>query len=213
VVGPTRIGFGSVLAAGSVYRGDYGEGLLVLGERTRDGSTAFRPRALGAIRAKVGKNILYLGELIALWAWYRHVRPRLAGGDPLAQAVIAAGRSMVEANIDERLKQMDRFRDLVKECLPEAAGGDGQAPLTGEWREFVGRWDAVRPIIEGFRAIEGRTELREALCERLAAGPSSYTAAIQALDPDARRVGTEWLTSIRSELMDRCRAALPLITS
>ena len=213
VVGPTRIGFGSVLAAGSVYRGDYDEGLLVLGERKRDGSTAFRPRALGAIRAKVSKNVLYLGELTALWAWYRHVRPRLAGGDPLAQAVIAAGLSMVEANIDERLKQMDRFRDLVKECLPEAAGGDAQAPLAGEWREFVERWDAVRPIIEDFRAIEGRTELREAFCERLAAGPSSYTAAIRALDPDARRVGTEWLTSIRSELMDRCRAALPLITS
>jgi bifunctional UDP-N-acetylglucosamine pyrophosphorylase / glucosamine-1-phosphate N-acetyltransferase len=213
VVGPTRIGYGSVLAAGSVYRGDYGESLLVLGERTRDGSTAFRPRALGAIRAKVGKNVLYLGELTALWAWYRHVRPRLAGGDPLARAVIAAGLSMVEANIEERLKQMDRFRDLVKECLPEAAGGDGKAALAGEWREFVGRWDTVRPIIEDFRAVEGRTELREALCERLAAGSSSYTAAIQALDPDARRVGTEWLTSIRSELMDRCRAALPLITS
>src|SRR4030095_10772581 len=95
VVGPTRIGFGSVLAAGNVYRGDYDEGLLVLGERTREGSTAFRPRALGAIRAKVGKNVLYLGELTALWAWYRHVRPRLAGLEPLAEAAIRAGAQAV----------------------------------------------------------------------------------------------------------------------
>jgi hypothetical protein len=28
---------------------------------------------------------------------------------------------------------------------------------------------------------------------------------------DDRRLGTAWLTSIRSDLMDRCRAALPLI--
>src|SRR5919201_1438264 len=96
VVGPARLGYGSVLAAGRVYRNDYDEGLLVLGERTRDGSTAFRPKALGAIRAKVGKNVLYVGELAALWAWYRHVRPRLAGADPLAQAIISAGQSMVE---------------------------------------------------------------------------------------------------------------------
>jgi len=212
VVGPTRIGFGSVLAAGGVYRADYDEDLLVLGERRRDGSTAFRPRALGAIRAKVGKNVLYLGELTALWAWYRHVRPRLAGGDPLAQAVIAAGLTMVEANIDERLKQMDRFRDLVRECLPEATGAAGEALLAGEWRQFVSGWDAVRPVIKDFRAIEGRAEQRDAFCARLGPAPS-YTGALQALTTDDRRLGTAWLTSIRSELMDRCRAALPLITA
>jgi UDP-N-acetylglucosamine/UDP-N-acetylgalactosamine diphosphorylase len=212
VVGPSRVGFGSVLAAGSVYRADYDEDLLVLGERRRDGSTPFRARALGAIRAKVGKNIRYLGELAALWAWYRHVRPRLAGADPLAQAVIAAGRRMVEANIDERLKQLDRFRDLVKECLPAAGGAGSPAPLAGEWREFVGGWSAVRPVIENFRAIEGRGEHREAFCARLAPG-RSYTAAIQALDGDDRRRGTAWLSSIRAELMERCRAVLPFITT
>jgi hypothetical protein len=182
----------------------------VLGERRRDGSTAFRPRALGAIRAKVGKNVLYLGELTALWAWYRHVRPRLAGTDSMAQAVIAAGLTMVEANIDERLKQMDRFRDLVRECLPETAGAAGEAPLTGEWRQFVTGWDAVRPVIKGFRDIEGRVEQREAFCARLQPGPS-YTGTLQAMSADDRRLGTAWLTSIRSDLMDRCRAALPLI--
>jgi hypothetical protein len=36
---------------------------------------------------------------------------------------------------------------------------------------------------------------------------------LQALTTDDRRLGTAWLTSIRSELMDRCRAALPLITA
>jgi UDP-N-acetylglucosamine diphosphorylase/glucosamine-1-phosphate N-acetyltransferase len=212
VVGPSRVGFGSVLAAGSVYRADYDEGLLVLGERRRDGSTPFRARALGAIRAKVGKNICYLGELAALWAWYRHVRPRLAGADPLAQAVIAAGRRMVEANIEERLKQLDRFRDLVKDCLPEAAGAGSPAPLAGEWREFVDGWSTVRSVIENFRAIEGRGDHREAFCARLAPG-RSYTAAIQALDGDDRRRGTAWLSSIRSELLDRGRAVLPFITT
>jgi bifunctional UDP-N-acetylglucosamine pyrophosphorylase / glucosamine-1-phosphate N-acetyltransferase len=211
VVGPSRIGFGSVLAAGNVYRADYDEDLLVLGERRRDGSTAFRPKSLGAIRAKVSKNVLYIGELAALWGWYRHARPRLAGPDLLAQAVVAAGLAVVEANIDERLKQLDRFRDLVEECLPDAAGGQGQ--LAGEWRQFAAGWASVRPIIEEFRTIEGRTDLRDAVCERLAAAPPSYTAAIQKLDEATRRRGTEWLTSIRSELMDRCRAALPLITA
>ena len=209
VVGPVRIGYGSVLVAGGVYRADYDEDLLVLGERRRDGSTAYRPRALGAIRAKVSKNVLYLGELAGLWAWYRHARPRIAGPDPLAQAVIAAGQSMVEANIDERLKQMDRFRDLVRECMPEAGSA---TPLAGEWRAFVDGWDAVRPIVKDYRAIEGRVEAREAFCARLVAGPS-YTAAIQALSPDDRRTGTAWLTSIQSDLVDRCRAALPLITA
>ena len=213
VVGPSRIGFGSVLAAGSVYRADYDEDLLVLGERRRDGSTAFRPRSLGAIGAKVSKNVLYLGELTALWAWYRHVRPRLAGPEPLAQAVIASGLTMVEANIDERLKQLDRFRDLVRECLPEATGAGAQAPVAGEWRRFVEGWDAVRPSLKGFRTIEGRAELRAQFCERLqAAEAGAYTTTIQALAPDDRRVGSAWLRSVVGEVVNRCRGALPFIT-
>jgi UDP-N-acetylglucosamine diphosphorylase/glucosamine-1-phosphate N-acetyltransferase len=212
VVGPTRIGYGSVLAAGGVYRADYDEDLLVLGERRRDGSTAFRSRALGAIRAKVGKNVLYLGELAALWAWYRHVRPRLAGSDRLAQAVVAAGLTMVEANIDERVKQLERFGDLVKECLPGTTQVESPGPLAGEWRQFVDGWPAVRRVVEGFRAIEGRVEERDAFLARLAPA-ASYTETVQALTAADRRLGTAWLTSIRSALMDRCRAALPLITA
>ena len=212
VVGPSRVGFGSVLAAGTVYRADYDEGVLVLGERKRDGSTAFRPRALGAIRAKVSKNVQYLGELTALWAWYRHVRARLAGVEPLAQAVIAAGLRALEANIDERLKQLDRFRDLVQECVPAPSSPAAEPAPAGEWREFAAGWDRARPILADFRAIEGQAALRDALCERLAPA-ASYTAAIQALDVADRRRGVEWLASIRAEVMDRCRTVLPLITS
>jgi UDP-N-acetylglucosamine diphosphorylase/glucosamine-1-phosphate N-acetyltransferase len=207
VVGPVRIGFGSVLAAGGVYRADYDEGLLVLGEPRRDGSAAFRPRHLGAIRAKVSKNVLYLAELVALRAWYRHVRPLIAGSDPLARSVAAAGLWVVEANVGERLKQMDRFRDLVKECLDVA-------PAAGEWSEFVRRWDDARAIIREQGTIEGRTELRDAFCEHLAGlgAPPSYTAAIQALRPSARQQGTAWLASVRTELVGRCRGVLPLVS-
>ncbi len=210
VVGPSRVGFGSVLAAGTVYRADYDEGMLVLGERTRDGSTAFRPRALGAIRAKVSKNVLYLGELTALWAWYRHARPRLAGPDSLGQALIAAGLAMVEANIDERIKQLDRFRDLVKESLPSGSGGE--PPLAGEWRQFVGGWAEARSILERYRTIEGHTQLRDEFCGRLTPA-TSYTDAIQALDDADRHRGVSWLASVRAEVMDRCQAVLPLIAT
>jgi UDP-N-acetylglucosamine diphosphorylase/glucosamine-1-phosphate N-acetyltransferase len=210
VVGPSRVGYGSVLAAGTVYRADYDEGVLVLGERKRDGHAAFRPRALGAIRAKVSKNVLYLGELAALWSWYRHARPRLAGPEPLAQAVAGAGLRMVEANFDERLKQLDRFRELVRECLSSSTA-DAPA-LAGEWRAFVDGWDRARTILASFRSLEGRVDLRDEFCARLAPA-GSYTTAVQALDVADRRRGVEWLTSVRTEVTERCAAALPLITS
>jgi UDP-N-acetylglucosamine diphosphorylase/glucosamine-1-phosphate N-acetyltransferase len=213
VVGPSRIGFGSVLAAGSVYRADYDEDLLVLGERRRDGSTAFRPRSLGAIRAKVSKNVLYIAELTALWAWYRHLRPRLAGAEPLAQAVVAAALTMVEANIDERLKQLGRFRELVKECLPEATAGRAGASLAGEWRDFVEGWDGVRPILEAFRTTEGDVERRERFVAHVQArATGTYTSTIQALETGERELGVQWLRSVVSGVVDRCRAAMPLIT-
>jgi len=213
VVGPARIGFGAVLAAGSVYRADYDEGVLVLGERLREGTTTFRPKSLGAISDKVTKNLLYVGELVALREWYRHVRSPFAGDDH-ARAVVAAGTSVIEANIEERVRQLDRFQRLVAECLPEAPTG-AAAPLAGEWQEFVRRWEQARAVLEEFRSLAGRTELRDAFGEQVAAARRSapvYTAALQALSPAARRTGTDWLVSIRSQLMERCREALPFIT-
>ena len=50
VVGPTRIGFGSVLAAGGVYRADYDEDLLVLGDAAVTGA----PRSARARWARSG---------------------------------------------------------------------------------------------------------------------------------------------------------------
>jgi hypothetical protein len=117
---------------------------------------------------------------------------------------------MVEANIDERIKQLDRFRDLVKESLPSGSGGE--PPLAGEWRQFVGGWAEARSILERYRTIEGHTQLRDEFCGRLTPA-TSYTDAIQALDDADRHRGVSWLASVRAEVMDRCRAVLPLIAT
>jgi hypothetical protein len=69
--------------------------------------------------------------------------------------------------------------------------------------------------VKQFKSIEGRTELRETFREQMTAARQSapgYTAAVQALSPAARQTGTDWLASIRSEFVHRCREALPFIS-
>src|SRR5262245_56439379 len=73
-VGPVRVGFGSVLAAGSVYRHDYGDRMLVLGEGTRSEARRFDVEIVRGARARVRKNLDYLAELSALLAFHREVR-------------------------------------------------------------------------------------------------------------------------------------------
>ena len=84
LVGPARIGFGTVIAAGSVWRGDCPEGgKLLRGERDQPALRgAFHPGLYGDIRRRVTNNILYLANLLALRQWYLHVRvllPRRSG--------------------------------------------------------------------------------------------------------------------------------------
>ena len=212
VVGPTRIGFGSVLAAGGVYRADYDEDLLVLGERRRDGARVPPARRAGRDPGQ-GRQERPLPRRArpALGV----VSPRTASTGRRRSAGPGGDRRRPHHGRGEHRRAPQTDGSLPRPRAGVPAGDDGRGgrgAAGGKWRQFATGWDAVRPVVKGFRDIEGGVEQREAFCARLQPG-SSYTGALQAMSADDRRLGTAWLTSIRSELMDRCRAALPLITA
>lgn len=138
IVGPLEIGFGSVLAAGSVYRKDIGDSKLVLGGRPLPGKTQSRDPVTQVMpKALMQKNVRYIGNLVALRMWYRSVRALFwkgARSDTVryTQRFIAqiADQLLVNA-IKERIKQIER----LLERLPADKTGD----VTREhWRAFCG---------------------------------------------------------------------------
>ncbi|MCB9833451.1 MAG: UDP-N-acetylglucosamine pyrophosphorylase [Planctomycetes bacterium] len=185
VVGPITVGYGSVLAAGSVYRKDYGDDLLVYGEKPLSGARPFDARIVRRPERKVDRALRYVGELRALEAFHRELR-LVRAGDELERALEESAIGRISSAIDERLRQVDRFLDGAQaEVGAEAALDDLRA-----------RWSGARPVLAA-----APTAVDEAArAEFLEAGDLrpdlEHPEFVRALTDHRVAAGRRWLGSI-----------------
>jgi UDP-N-acetylglucosamine/UDP-N-acetylgalactosamine diphosphorylase len=75
IVGPVRMGYGNVVAAGSILRSDYlADNKLIIGKSYSGGIRDFIPASYPGLARIVENNVVYLANLAALEQWYLHVR-------------------------------------------------------------------------------------------------------------------------------------------
>ena len=143
LVGPVRIDYGAVLAAGFVYRRDHGPDKLVVGEAIEPRTMSFDARVYRRIDDKVGKNRRYIANLIALWHWYSDVRLRFArrAKDSDLEALYLRAREMIESGIAERIKRLGQIADymeLSSATLEQVVGERARDEIDAQ-RRFRGR--------------------------------------------------------------------------
>ncbi len=112
IVGPQKVGFGSLTLAGQVIRREVPPNRIV-GEAARSIDKEFQ--ALNQFPSRVLKlNLEYIGQLAALQAWYRHVRlariPTCSEYDGL-RIVTRAAADLLSVSIDERVQRLRQFLD------------------------------------------------------------------------------------------------------
>lgn len=207
-VGPMQVGYGSFLGPGEVYRRDVKEGKFQLGERRAQLSLDVDLRILTGLRAKIRKNLAFVGNLVALWRWYREARPLLVGGDPWRRLSFEAGQETVEEAVAERIRQLDKLVGLVPESIDalKAAGAEGQA---AEQAALATRWPAAREVVAGYRDIAGDRPAAEVALDALAGrADQPYVDAVRGLPAVAQAAVTTWLRSVASTLEAEAGAAL-----
>ena len=80
LVGPVRLGYGTVIAAGAVWEDDCPQGGMLLKGSALLSERTHHPGLYREVRRKVANNLFYLGNLAALRQWYVHIRrPFLQG--------------------------------------------------------------------------------------------------------------------------------------
>jgi UDP-N-acetylglucosamine/UDP-N-acetylgalactosamine diphosphorylase len=108
LVGPRRVGFGSISGAGQVVRRDVPEDHLVL-ESAPAVSKPMRGQPARRLQPIVAANADYIGQLAALRAWYREVRaartPAGPDGEP-TRVLVQAAVEVLEAGLAERWKRL-----------------------------------------------------------------------------------------------------------
>ncbi|MEE9384104.1 MAG: UDP-N-acetylglucosamine pyrophosphorylase [Nannocystaceae bacterium] len=107
-VGPRHVGFGGVAVAGQVLRQDIGDERIV-GSVPREINQSFTPHKSrkGTERKKL-RNLIYIGNLHALGAWYEQVRiARITADQPFTKEVMGAAQINIDRAILERRKRLD----------------------------------------------------------------------------------------------------------
>ena len=195
-VGPLRVGYGTVVAAGSILRADVPEdGAFVIpapaGERRRP----VTPHAYRQLPRIVANNVVYLANLAALRRWYRHVRRPFFEAQELGPLVYDGALEMLALAVRERAKRL--------EAMVERVSPDDQART-----ELRARIGDVCSLFE--KAGEpGPDDLPAVLAEALGRSNAEYVATIRALPADARAAGVQWLRQTIDSLCGRAGALLP----
>lgn len=187
-VGPVRVAFGTVLAAGNVLRSDVLDpGNLVVPPALKPREKPYLPTHYRDVRRRMQANLTYVGNLHALKAWYLAVRSQI-----LPEALLAGALRVIDLVITERVKWLGRMEGKLtasRDHLAEAGGSDAVIDEHDEWLEL---W----PQIESFLASG---QLGGAPAPELAP-EGTYLDWVQSLDMQTRDEISEWLGSVVEEV-------------
>jgi len=190
LIGPGRIEYGTVIAAGTICRRDVlKQGRLVFGNRPHSsGEIDYDPAVYGDISRLLANNFIYIGNLIALYHWYKNVRVLFlknryeqACHDGALQAVAA----MIEERV-ERLSGLAKNLARKKHCRPQELHA-----------RFIKQWPKTAPKLECELTLKLAANMRNQFLKKMTAkAKSSYIETVRTLSPAAKAAGTAWLQSV-----------------
>ncbi len=220
LVGPVVLAFGTVIAAGSIWRRDQPKrDRLVFDGSGKRGEMAHVPGHYKSVKRIVANNVEYIGNLIALLHWYGNVRSRFIRG-PLDQAL---HQGLVENCVDAIHERVSRFRQFcgkmkrsleIQESL--AGGADSStsgAILKAQKTQLLEKRDELAEVFSRFTDHPGETGGGEAFLgalDRVRDG-RDYLSAIRSLSHEDAQLATLWLSAVVSGVRGRVFEMLPTL--
>ncbi|HNU74448.1 MAG TPA: UDP-N-acetylglucosamine pyrophosphorylase, partial [Deltaproteobacteria bacterium] len=210
IVGPVRIGFGNVVAAGSVLRQDCPEdNRLITGKAGSGCVKEFLPSLYPNLLRVVENNIIYLANLMALREWYIHVRK------PFFDS-LEFGALIHEGLLDKlSIARKERLKRLEAMAKRATSSNTPRSEEAERLRSAVGRdIHKLQGIFEGdaapdLQADTLRNEFLSGLDRAAGGGRGGYIETIQRLPADVSAQGTGWLERLVAHFCSAASAAMP----
>jgi bifunctional UDP-N-acetylglucosamine pyrophosphorylase/glucosamine-1-phosphate N-acetyltransferase len=174
LVGPCRLAFGTVIAAGSIYRKDeLRPGRLIFEGLGKSGNIAFRSGMYRSLKRIMANNIIYIANLIALMQWYLYVRSKFIS-DNFPDALFDGLKEKLNMGIDERIRKLKNF------CQNQP------------------NFDGIEDSFNKMRLNEGDRSLRDTFLKHIDSEKScmNYISVIKGLENKSSELGTKWLQGI-----------------
>jgi len=205
LVGPCRIEYGTVIAAGTICRRDVlRQGRLVFGNRPHSaGEVDYEPSIHGDISRILANNFIYIGNLHALYHWYRHARV-LFLKNRFDKACHEGALKALSSMVTERINRLAGLGDKLEQSLAivrRKHGSKLQAQPFRLHREFIRQWPKlVRKLaLDSSLNLAGNSR-SEFIKKMTAKAKPSYIETVKALSPVTRKAGTAWLQSVADSI-------------
>jgi UDP-N-acetylglucosamine/UDP-N-acetylgalactosamine diphosphorylase len=211
MVGPLRVGYGNVIAAGAVLRSDVTEeNKLVIGKSYTGSVINFTPNQYSGLSRLVSSNVLYLANLLALEEWYTHVRRDFFRKQDLGESVYQGALEKLSMAKEERLNRLKLMAAKMPESMRKDKPESASAARKKEFHE------KIIPLCDLFlekpvspEAMEAKEAFLKGFQALGQSGDASYIETIRGLPDDTAKKGTDWLQQFVSDLCRRAAALLP----
>jgi bifunctional UDP-N-acetylglucosamine pyrophosphorylase/glucosamine-1-phosphate N-acetyltransferase len=210
MIGPLRLGYGNVVAAGCVLREDHPEGnKLIRAGACSGGAKEFVPAAYPGFRRIVENNILYLANLSALEAWYREVRKPFLEAQEYGAFLFGGVMDQLALARKERIKRLEAMAAKAAGSQASEHSPESARPK----REFHEQIGPVAGALQERLQSDGTDRFRDEFLNafRKAAGNdrANYIKAIQGLPAEISAKGVRWLDGLVNDLCARAATLLP----
>jgi len=216
MIGPLRLGYGTVILAGTVLRGDHPEGGKLLGQ---SGPLAyeitFHQGFYADVKRRVYNNISYIANILALTQWYEHVRRLFMAYNDTGRALLEGALEKLAIILAERLVRLQNLSekmDLSVRIAKKIINGPQRQTLIRQSREFQENWPAVEKCLTGHHEEALGTENRDMFIQALRSRINDdvdYIHTIRGLEHEISLTGTSWLENIVDGITSRALEHLP----
>jgi len=213
IIGPLRMSYGNVVAAGSILREDVAMEKQLIVSKSHSGKVIdLIPRAYPSLSRVVENNIIYIANLVALEQWYLHVRRMFFEHQEFGHLIFIAILENLQIAKDERIK---RLKDMAAKMLISPDKEKGRPKSIRAKQEFYEKYKLLEELLvsdAGKTAGEGiRDQFLNALVKHREEHGGNYIEVIQSLPPRVSTEGTQWLDTIVNLICGQAAKALPAL--
>jgi bifunctional UDP-N-acetylglucosamine pyrophosphorylase/glucosamine-1-phosphate N-acetyltransferase len=211
MVGPLRLGYGNVIAAGTILRRDcLEENKLILDKSYRGSVTAYIPNQYPGFPRLVRNNVIYLANLVTLEVWYRKVRQSFFEAQQLGKFVYEGALEKFTLAKRERIKRLQAMADR----LPASVQRDERRGVNAEGKkEFLAKIEALSRLFEREVSTDEETGFAQSFLDGFHHHRKSekrpYLETIRSLPEPLAEKGTKWLQSIVDRLCHEAATIMP----
>ena len=200
IVGPSRIGYNTVIAAGVIYRGDCPQGhKLLVSNYSQKTEMDFYPGLYWSIKRRVKNSVEYIANIIALRQWYLIVRSRFFQGSEMEKLLFKGALEKIDIILNERIKRFKQLASKMEksiELYKSVKGNEVSNELIKQKRELLENTQKIENCFNECLPYSGDEKMKEEFLNNLDTTNKDYITVIQNMTNGAKKAGTSWLLSI-----------------